>query len=558
MKKLLSLNFYLLLIGLLSGQSMDVKEYSADFYLRPEGYVDVVENYKVVFNQPRHGIFRDIVTDYEFLTEEGKREKRKIIISDLKIPGHKFTATSKMMMRYKNTLELKIGDPDKMVFGDQDYRLEYRVENAFIFTDSLVQFYWNVKSSGWPADFENIKFRVHVPAGANLSPENCFVYSGYSDQDKMSTSFEYIYDKDVFAAESVPSYISREGQSVTVLVKLPKSMIAEIDYSIPWWRKYSWIGLLLLLWGGIRGIWKLVGRNEKVIPITSYYPPEGMDSALAGYLIDDTADNRDLVSLIPRWASMGHLTIREIPKKGIFGSSDMELTRLSFLPAGSADYEYEIYKTLFENGNTVLISSLKNSFYTTMSRAKKKLLTASAVYYDKNANRARQAVGCLGMLFSLIAAGVFFAFWGILAAVVALVFLLILFGAFFKKRKNPKGNRNYAELLGFRQFIKLAEVNRIKTLLKEDPKYFEKTMSYAVAFGLLKEWAGKFEGLDMQPPEWYSGYAGGYTMNNFANSLGSGLSRAQSNMVSAPSSSSSGGGGGSSGGGFGGGGGGSW
>src|SRR5690606_21192748 len=56
--------------------------------------------------------------------------------------------------------------------------------------------------------------------------------------------------------------------------------------------------------------------------------------------------------------------------------------------------------------------------------------------------------------------------------------------------KNKKGKSVMPELLGFYQFVKMAETDRIRTLLQEDPLYFEKTMPYAVAFNLLKEWTG--------------------------------------------------------------------
>ena len=95
-------------------------------------------------------------------------------------------------------------------------------------------------------------------------------------------------------------------------------------------------------------------------------------------------------------------------------------------------------------------------------------------------------------------------------------------------------------------------------LLKEDPTYFESTMSYALAFGLFDKWAKKFDSLHIPPPTWYTSTSGRLmTMNNFSQSFSSSINSAKSTMVSSPSSSGSSGGG-SSGGGFGGGGGGSW
>ena len=129
------------------------------------------------------------------------------------------------------------------------------------------------------------------------------------------------------------------------------------------------------------------------------------------------------------------------------------------------------------------------------------------------------------------------------------------------QKKNTKGNDAFAHLKGFRNFVKLAETKRLGVLLNEDPHYFENTMAYALAFGYFDKWAGKFKGLDVQPPDWYHTTSNRpFSMHSFSNSFDSAMSSTRSTMVSSPSSSGSsgGGGGGFSGGGFGGGGGGSW
>ena len=127
-------------------------------------------------------------------------------------------------------------------------------------------------------------------------------------------------------------------------------------------------------------------------------------------------------------------------------------------------------------------------------------------------------------------------------------------------KKNTDGNEIFAELKGFRQFIKTAEERKLETLIKESPSYFESTMAYALTFGALGAWAKKFEGLDIKPPDWYHSHSGSFhSMNSFSNSFSKTITSTSSTMVSTPSSSGSGGSsGGSSGGGFGGGGGGSY
>ena len=295
----------------------------------------------------------------------------------------------------------------------------------------------------------------------------------------------------------------------------------------------------------------------------SYFPPIGVDPAMAGFLIDDRADTPDLISLIPSWGSRGIIRMEQIPKSGIFGKEDTKLIRIRPLPMESPDYEEEIFNGLFGaegsiDEQEVLISSLKNTFYTTMSSAKEKLKSKAQVYYDPKARKVKTQT-TVGLILVNIALFLLFLFtWGLFAALAVIpvtIFLLIMTPYLVKK--NSKGNDALSELKGFKQFIKVAEENKLKMLLRDSPNYFETTMAYALAFGLFDQWAKKFEALNLQPPSWYSSPVGIMTMNSFSNSFASSMTSAQSTMVSAPSSSSSGGGG-SSGGGFGGGGGGSW
>ena len=123
-----------------------------------------------------------------------------------------------------------------------------------------------------------------------------------------------------------------------------------------------------------------------------------------------------------------------------------------------------------------------------------------------------------------------------------------------------QGNALYGRVLGFRRFLKKVEVEKLQTLVNENPKYFYNLIPYAYVLGLEKAWFEKYAKITCPPPEYYSGttYGAGY--------YGRTISRAISKIgqASTPPSSSSGGhggfggGGGCGGGGCGGGGGGGW
>ena len=121
----------------------------------------------------------------------------------------------------------------------------------------------------------------------------------------------------------------------------------------------------------------------------------------------------------------------------------------------------------------------------------------------------------------------------------------------------------FGRVLGFRDFIKTAELDKINELVEQDPEYFYHIIPYAYVFGLTNRWIKKFENIDVVQPQWIRtpyGYGGydrfdAYMMGRMM----SDCSASVGNNIHLPSASgSSGGWGGSSGGGFSGGGGGGW
>ena len=134
-------------------------------------------------------------------------------------------------------------------------------------------------------------------------------------------------------------------------------------------------------------------------------------------------------------------------------------------------------------------------------------------------------------------------------------------------------------VLGFRDFIKTAELDKLNELVEEDPQYFYHIMPYAYVFGLSNKWIKNFENIPVVTPNWYRGARGfdrfdyymmGRMMSDCSASVGNNIVLPQPTVGSGGGWNSGGGGGGSwsggggfsgggfSGGGAGGGGGGGW
>lgn len=86
-------------------------------------------------------------------------------------------------------------------------------------------------------------------------------------------------------------------------------------------------------------------------------------------------------------------------------------------------------------------------------------------------------------------------------------YVLTIFGgtyfAMLMERRSKYGQMVLEGALGYREFIDLVEVDKLKLLIDEDPEIFYHTLSYAMAFGLEEKWAKKFKGLYIPAPSWY-------------------------------------------------------
>jgi hypothetical protein len=137
-------------------------------------------------------------------------------------------------------------------------------------------------------------------------------------------------------------------------------------------------------------------------------------------------------------------------------------------------------------------------------------------------------------------------------AIVIVAYFVVNF-FLFNPRLSSEGIELRRRIKGFKMYLFVAERYRIQNLT---PDLFEKYLSYAIVFGVEKQWAKNFESLNLKAPVWYSGNGGIYVHSR--GSVGSGFSPvsfSRSFSTSFSSAFASTGGGGSSGGGVGGGGG---
>jgi len=72
-------------------------------------------------------------------------------------------------------------------------------------------------------------------------------------------------------------------------------------------------------------------------------------------------------------------------------------------------------------------------------------------------------------------------------------------------KRSEYGNKLLEQILGYREFIQKVTIDELKLMIKDNPDYYYKVLSYAIVLGLEDTWAKKFESITIQSPSWYVG-----------------------------------------------------
>lgn len=544
-----------------------INRYDVSIKVNKDASLDVEETINTRFLLPRHGIVRVIPFKYQLQalpagTEKANRQldwggKAYTIIENIQVDGRNFTVNTEGDYKY-----LKIGDEDKLVDSNQQYVIRYRILNAINFFKDHAELYFNVIGDKWTAVIDTAYFKVELYDALPSQPDY-FVATGTSGSKDNNTVTQWV-DNKTFTGHTTKMLSVYEG--LTLGIVLPKGFLTEQDYRM---KNIEWLflpaGILVIMFL----VWRRWGKDEKPIIQTEYYPPEHLSPSVCGYLIDDKLHRRDLTALIPYWGAGGYLEVHEAQSSSLFGiikNKEYSFIRLKQLPDAAPVFEKTLFNGIFQYGDSVELSSLKNKLYRTMDKAKRQLELEIKInqYYFKNSSR----LGCLLSVLSIamIAYGIFAlitsnGIWWQGIAFIASGIITIIFGALMTK-KTIKGTELYQKLLGFKEFIRSVEKDRLQEFLKQDEHYFDTILPYAIVFNIADTWKDKLEGLEVPPPNWYTGNYTSFTTANFMRSLNHSMNEMSGSFYSTPGSSGSSGGsfssGGSSGGGFGGGGGSSW
>lgn len=539
-------------------------KFHSDITVKTDASIAVTETITADFGAPLHGIFRTI--PYRFATQRGGEAAIPIAVTSVTQDSQpaKYTLSND-----GTNVTAKIGDPNVTITGRHTYVLRYTAQAAVNFFSDHDELYWNVTGTDWDAPVTNITSTIRLPSTFSAdrirtacytgppgsTAQNCRRTHTASQADFGSQEFLTIVVGWPTGAVTKPSDYDQlravgTVSSVDRLVRHPAVSVG-LNLILP-----------VLVVGWLFRRWLTHGRDPKGggTIIAQYDPPAGLTPGEMGTLVDERANQRDVVATIVDLAVRGLLTITELPEEKVLGlgkGKDYRLDRIVKANAGPLkDHEKKLLDGLFADGDSVKFSKLKGSFYDDVKAIQSDLYrqVRDQGHFVGNPSAIRSAYVVVGLI---IAFGGFFAFgWGIVGPFIA--GLAVAAAGPFMPKRTDKGAAALWHAKGFKLFLAKAEKYRLQWQEKEH--IFEQYLPYAMAFGVAEKWSKAFAGIEQTPSSWYRG-AGGVNVNSLV--LWSALngfagSTIRSFASPAASGSSGFGGGGFSGGGGGGGGGGGW
>ena len=550
----------------------------------------MTEEIHVTFTEPRHGIYRYIPlsgTAYSQVDGQVVEQKYQMKVDQVRVEGYELNTYTE-----NGNLVMQIGSPDYYVDGSQTYVISYRVR---LFDDGISEYdslYYNVLPFGWGTSIDSAEIRIQMPKEFDQDKAE-FLVGGYGSvsDDRIRWS---VLGTSVQGTLQGPLQL---GEGVTFRVVLPEGyFVGEMNnhwalaLMLLLMVAVPLVSLLLfLLFGRDPRVVQTVEfyPPEGISPAEVGYIVDGMVDqkdlvslviyfAEKGYLTIQELEDKSFILRkqkdLPETAKTyeytffyglfkeGDSVMLEDLKGEFYGSYQASGTQLRSHFGKKKETRVFTHSSLGARSLgtlLMLIPPIGGVFLGaifTMNAGEFGLLGLPGLFLvlagylimiighdKKDAGTLRRyrltliVGGILTGLGFLVLAGFMvlglelpLALLNLVASFISFVFTLRM------KQRTRWSAEILGKILGFKEFIRTAELPRIQKLVDDNPSYFYDVLPYAYVLGLSDRWAKKFEGIAMEPPVWYNG--SGNTLFNtwvFMNAF-NGFSRSMASSMVPP------------------------
>ncbi len=496
--------------GIVYAKSVVWRNYDFDITIQPNGDLRVVETQVIEF---QGGPFREGYADIPLANTDG--------ITDVSLtePGHPYTEGTVSPYQYTTyndgqTLTITWGLP-QVTDETHTFVLSYTVHGAvrqYASGDKIR--YTLVAPASADDDFTIYasKAVVHLPPNGPL----------INDPDSIGAPMQWqtALDNESVTFNSTSSFNASQGLAIELVFKH-----GAVSAPVPSWQagfdqqsNYEenvkpvidlilWgiaLAMLVAVPGALYLIWYLFGRDPAASIAPDYLPepPSDLPPGLAGVLVDEHADLRDVTATLVDLARRGFLIMEEQETPGAFGTAAKSyILHAKDQPSGLRPYENRLYNALFSGRDTVNMGSMPASFFSALSSIENMMYdeVVKEGLFRSNPESARGTYRTLGVVLVGLAvlAGCILSSLTetVTVSVLCPVVPVVLFGlglailSSWMPARTRKGAEETAKWRAFQKY--LGNIQKYKDI-GQAADQFEKFLAYAVAFGLERRWVSAF------------------------------------------------------------------
>ena len=539
-------------------ESSDVDPYVIDAYdvkatVDKYNKLHIEETIKATFNKYRHGIIRTIDKVNHVARVDGSKSTVYAIISNIRVSSH-----SSAVREGGDSTSIKLGSSLTYAKRHETYRLSYDYDLGTDPLSSSDEFYFNIIGTGWNTNIKKATFRITMPEKFSKKPG--FSTGSYGERSG-SDIVKYHVNGRVITGHTTGRLLA--GEALTVRLELPqgyfkldpvKTTIAKLVFVVPVITGIIALALSIMI---------LKKEKSKSTPVVQYTAPDGLNSLELVFANDNTIPHKSAASMVVYLANKGYLTIDidgesfTLTKlKDYDGQNESERIFMNGLfnndhpdKVAKAELEGEFYKTVSATISTISRGRLKTKYFEKHNRVKTILKVIQwvaiaillicaglATLLEQNPS---EALGSMAFIIAFTVFPLFFVlqpttkqfspvFTKVLCIIVAITpavvlqalyfryptaivtgisSIFIMIGAYITRdviTRTEDGYRVKGEIMGFKEFIEAVDKPRLEALLAETPTLFYDIIPYAYVLDVHKKWVDKFEGIALQPADWYS------------------------------------------------------
>lgn len=352
----------------------DITKYDVEIVVDEHNKYSIKENIDTYFNVSKHGIVRRIPLYNNIIRQDGIRERNRVLISNVHV-NEEFASS-----RENNNYVLKIGSADKTINGKHSYSISYDYDIGLDKNNKYDELYFNIIGTNWDTDISNVTFKITMPKEFDASKLG-FSYGEYGESNTDNISYDV--DGNVITGSFEGTLLAGEG--LNVRMELPEGYF--IRKSVGSSLLECWYYIIPIL-GVIVAyvVWKKYGKDDQVVDVVSFYPPENMNSLDVAFAKKGSVNSNDAVSLLVYLASKGYIKIVEDKKS----KSRFTIQKVKEYDGNNKEEEL-FFRGLFKKvWDSISSDELNESFYLTInSILTKKNSTANRkeLFNSKSSNK---------------------------------------------------------------------------------------------------------------------------------------------------------------------------